>query len=317
MTVIKDCEAFLSIYQSNAFKYLEEQIMFSPVLGKFFILSLLLTSIGISAETANGNLSEILSDNNILVDKETSPSAVADNFSELEAERARVTTEMYSIMYQISGYFTELERTRMLESQRDSLKALVNSIQDDEKLEQLNSRLDIILKQLENIRKSEILPNLRSVSGNSLSNFTTIEASEGIRRILESHVSKMLKGTDSLNAIGSKVAELNNTDSVAQDFKAQISWSFAALVGAVIIGFFYIAHGDEKVRRTIFSGDSGIQFLTLFSIVIAIILFGITGVLEGKEISALIGGISGYILGRSSVPGENNKNEVSENDSKT
>jgi hypothetical protein len=34
--------------------------------------------------------------------------------------------------------------------------------------------------------------------------------------------------------------------------------------------------------------------------VIAIILFGITGILEGKELSALLGGLSGYILGRTS-----------------
>ncbi len=40
-------------------------------------------------------------------------------------------------------------------------------------------------------------------------------------------------------------------------------------------------------------GQSGIQFLTLFSLVIAIILFGI----KGKELAALLGGLSGYIFG--------------------
>ena len=40
------------------------------------------------------------------------------------------------------------------------------------------------------------------------------------------------------------------------------------------------------------------QFLTLFSLVIAIILFGITQILEGKELAARLGGLSGYILGR-------------------
>ena len=45
----------------------------------------------------------------------------------------------------------------------------------------------------------------------------------------------------------------------------------------------------------------GIQFITLFALVIAIILFGITGILEGKELSALLGGLSGYILGRSTT----------------
>src|SRR5207247_2857890 len=55
------------------------------------------------------------------------------------------------------------------------------------------------------------------------------------------------------------------------------------------------------MRRAIFAGQTGIQFLTLFSIVIAIILFGITGILADKELAALLGGISGYILGRSST----------------
>ena len=37
--------------------------------------------------------------------------------------------------------------------------------------------------------------------------------------------------------------------------------------------------------------------------VIAIILFGIINILEGKELAALLGGLSGYILGRTSQKG--------------
>lgn len=81
-------------------------------------------------------------------------------------------------------------------------------------------------------------------------------------------------------------------------FKLYITIAFASLVGVVIIGFFFMAFTDETVRRAIFSGQAGIQFLTLFSLVIAIILFGMTGILEDKELAALLGGISGYILGR-------------------
>lgn len=56
------------------------------------------------------------------------------------------------------------------------------------------------------------------------------------------------------------------------------------------------------MRREIFRGQAGIQFITLFSVVIAIILFGILGILEGKELAALLGGLSGYILGRVTTP---------------
>jgi hypothetical protein len=81
-------------------------------------------------------------------------------------------------------------------------------------------------------------------------------------------------------------------------FKTQIALAFTFLVLLVIVGFFGVSWRDEAVRRSIFSSDSGIQFLTLFSVVIAIILFGITGILESKELAALLGGLSGYILGR-------------------
>ncbi|MBW2739630.1 MAG: hypothetical protein JRE64_12460 [Deltaproteobacteria bacterium] len=82
------------------------------------------------------------------------------------------------------------------------------------------------------------------------------------------------------------------------EFKLWVTFAFTSLVGLVILGFFIISAIDENVRRAIFSSQSGIQFITLFSLVIAIILFGITDTLGGKELSALLGGISGYILGR-------------------
>lgn len=93
---------------------------------------------------------------------------------------------------------------------------------------------------------------------------------------------------------------VNSIYSPEQYFKRWMSSIFAALIGFVIIGFFVVSYKDETVRRAIFSGQTGIQFLTLFSIVIAIILFGITSILGDKELSALLGGLSGYILGRHS-----------------
>jgi hypothetical protein len=96
---------------------------------------------------------------------------------------------------------------------------------------------------------------------------------------------------DDLSALFSQIEK-------EQNFKANMSTTFAYLVGAVIFGFFVVALWDETVRVPIFSHESGIQFITLFSLVIAIILFGIVGILEGKELAALLGGLSGYILGR-------------------
>lgn len=89
-----------------------------------------------------------------------------------------------------------------------------------------------------------------------------------------------------------------------QEFKRTMSMTFAALIGLVIIGFFLLSWVDPTIRQAIFSGETGIQFLTLFSLVIAIILFGITGILQDKELAALLGDLSGYILGRYSNPKE-------------
>jgi hypothetical protein len=92
--------------------------------------------------------------------------------------------------------------------------------------------------------------------------------------------------------------KISQIDTPEQGFKKTMSIIFAILIGLVIIGFFILSWLDETVRRSIFKSETGIQFLTLFSIVIAIILFGITSILQDKELAALLGGLSGYILGR-------------------
>lgn len=107
--------------------------------------------------------------------------------------------------------------------------------------------------------------------------------------------------TDSIDRVDSDISELIKQSDAESSFKIAVSLTFAGLVSFVILGFYIIAGRNRDVVYTIFSNDSGIQFITLFSIVIAVILFGIIGVLEGKELAALLGGLSGYILGRGSV----------------
>ncbi|MGJ8570255.1 MAG: hypothetical protein ACSHXI_06090 [Hoeflea sp.] len=120
--------------------------------------------------------------------------------------------------------------------------------------------------------------------------------------LLKDQVSNSQSDLDVIDAEIVSLIDLSDADS---QFKITISMTFAFLVLAIIVGFFYIANSSRAIVESIFSNDSGIQFITLFSIVIAVILFGIIGVLEGKELSALLGGLSGYILGR----GSNNLNQ--------
>jgi hypothetical protein len=106
------------------------------------------------------------------------------------------------------------------------------------------------------------------------------------------------EATNARKVIESKINHVLNIDFQAQEFKKSVSYVFAGIVFAVIVGFFLVAISSPKVKEEIFKGQSGIQFITLFSLVIAIILFGICGILGGRELSALLGGIAGYILGR-------------------
>ena len=84
-------------------------------------------------------------------------------------------------------------------------------------------------------------------------------------------------------------------------FRAIATIAFSILVLVVVGGFYVIVAKKEGVAAKIFSGEMGMQFVTLFLIVIAIILFGIMGTLEGRELAALLGGLSGYILGKTGL----------------
>jgi hypothetical protein len=115
---------------------------------------------------------------------------------------------------------------------------------------------------------------------------------------LKSKEAQLAEYETSLTEIERTIDKLLDPEVAKQNFKLYMSLTFAVLVALVIGGTFAMANKDEEVRRVMFSGQAGIQFVTLFSLVIAIILFGITAILEGKELSALLGGLSGYILGR-------------------
>jgi len=105
---------------------------------------------------------------------------------------------------------------------------------------------------------------------------------------------------EALNILDDLSGSLLQADAEGAAYTDRATLVFAVLVGGVIIGFFFIAFTSNEVKTAIFAGDSGIQFVTMFSLVIAIILFGVLKILEGRELAALLGGLSGYILGRGS-----------------
>jgi hypothetical protein len=137
-----------------------------------------------------------------------------------------------------------------------------------------------------------------------------IEELNGEQERLQTEITKLTLDLDDINF---KAVRLIDTSDAEGTFRFNTSFMFSGLVLIVIVGFFWVAHSDVRIRYAIFANDSGIQFITLFSIVIAVILFGIIGVLEGKELSALLGGLSGYILGRQQVAGTKRSSDDPEN----
>jgi hypothetical protein len=84
-----------------------------------------------------------------------------------------------------------------------------------------------------------------------------------------------------------------------EEFKTKMSTFFIGLIGLILVCFFLIIYlrSDTSLSKDFLSGY-GLQFITLFVLIIAIILFGILDILKGSELAAMLSGISGYILGK-------------------
>ena len=86
-----------------------------------------------------------------------------------------------------------------------------------------------------------------------------------------------------LRDVEKSIASLYDGTRDTNQFRFLATISFGVLVFIVVGGFYLIAWNKEGIAKTIFAGELGMQFVTLFLIVIAIILFGIMGTLEGKN----------------------------------
>jgi hypothetical protein len=205
---------------------------------------------------------------NFLADRQSSiEEAIADTKRRLEEARGRTPANEVELRNIIN----------LLQAQESELRRVES---DRKRAEQR--------KEAEDKQQAQIQDQLRTVRAEIA--------------VLDGRVTERKKEIAELSREQSEVENRINLLLIPQNqenqFKLWITGAFTVLVGLVIVGFFIVAVADEKVRQAIFSSQSGIQFLTLFSLVIAIILFGITKILEGKELAALLGGLSGYILGR-------------------
>lgn len=124
-----------------------------------------------------------------------------------------------------------------------------------------------------------------------------------INTIIEKNMATIRLLHESLDGVERNINVALYSKNERDTFKTLISVLFGGLIAIVIALFFIMAsRGNESsLAAEIFSSPSGLQFITLFTLVICIAMFGILGILEGKELSALLGAISGYVLGRVSA----------------
>jgi len=161
------------------------------------------------------------------------------------------------------------------------------------------SQADLDLKKAQ----KEDPPNesyIAAITSFKLSTQDTIEAAAEAERELKPKKTMLAAKKTRLVQVEQRIASLFDNTRYVNNFKSVVTVTFGILVLLVIAGFYAITWYKHGVAATIFAGEMGMQFVTLFLIVIAIILFGIMGTLEGRELAALLGGLSGYILGRAS-----------------
>ncbi len=187
----------------------------------------------------------------------------------------------------------------------------------------------LVLLQMMLGLRAHAQPPANDINGHTLLNLSSIQANpapgevlsaekkwaETTRRVLMSRWKELVRTnkTDQaeftetelkLNDIDNYIDRIDEislremeTNQSANAFKLYIMTGVIVFLGTFVLGYFLVA---MRTASSTFSGDAGLQFAALFSIIIAIIMFGVLNILEGKELSALLGGLSGYILGRGS-----------------
>lgn len=95
------------------------------------------------------------------------------------------------------------------------------------------------------------------------------------------------------------IQRIYNVEKGDQDYKTIISLYYAIIIFIlIVISFYFLFKKSSAQIGNDFLNGNGLQFIALFAIIISTILFGILGILEGKELAAILSGISGFILGK-------------------
>lgn len=220
-------------------------------------------------------------------------------------------------------------KNEKLKVQKDLLDELESAVSDTSGIQALSQRADKLtelLKQFNNKNEKIAVENnvfyssleLRMRYNRNDSATKTYAEINGkidniknnVRRIREDYkIYKIIQYNlgiveKDINACDRQIDKTLNPDAYEQEFRQIISISFSVLIGLLLIIFFTVVYmgnaGNENLAKDLLSGN-GLQFMTLFILIIAIILFGILDIFLSSELAALLSGISGYILGKGTI----------------
>lgn len=224
-----------------------------------------------------------------------------EDFSRLNARKKRLEAEVADLTKErdVQSAFLENSRGKQrfiedrLARDKSSLKNLELTIA---RLSQPRSSIDL-RERLDGLR-SDLETTQTRVTRTDVDLAQTKVEIGGAEKALKDAAEKLADRRAQLLSVERSIDHNLNVEASRLKWRTVIALMFCIVLVVLIWWFFRIAQADEVVRRAVFSAQAGIQFLTLFCLVISIVLFGVAGILEGKELSALLGGLSGYILGR-------------------
>lgn len=103
------------------------------------------------------------------------------------------------------------------------------------------------------------------------------------------------------------------TEDRKQKFTRTVAIAGFSVIFLIIGLFFYtmLARGKaEDVARLI--GFTGLQFITLFAVIICLVIFGILSMIPGSELASILSAISGFILGKGNYERETTLQKTSQ-----
>jgi hypothetical protein len=237
------------------------------------------------------------------------------NFDQLRRDRRKILSEIAALEREVKTAENQVEvlnrnaeritfDQRMLESQMRQIDVELSLWKLDPKSPNTDSRyvrnklptaedtpFSGLSYELIKSRKSDLEQRIKSITERTLQAAQLVEANKRRQIDIRQKEAALIEVEE---LIGNEIGMGANQ----YIYRTIVSLIFAGIVAYLVYKFFKTIEQNEKVKESIFSGEAGIQFITLFSIVIAVILFGILEILGSNELSALLGGLSGYILGK-------------------